>query len=98
MTGSMNPRTISRILVIAACDILPRTYSWVEKIFGHAIVNSDGKSVPVRYIGELYVREDLGSIPSFQDRAREMHIQPWMYGQRLTPGKNSSLTNVEMHS
>jgi len=55
-----------------------------EKIFGHAIVNSDGKSVPVRYIGEQHVREDLGRIPSFQDWAREMHIQPWMYGQHLT--------------
>jgi len=55
-----------------------------EKIFGHAIVNSDGKSVPVRYIGEQHVREDLGRVPSFQDWAREMHIQPWMYGQRLT--------------
>lgn len=28
-----------------------------EKIFGHAIVNSDGRSVPVRYIGEQHVRE-----------------------------------------
>ena len=54
-----------------------------EKIFGHAIVNSDGKSVPVRYIGEQHVREDLGRILSFQDWAMEIHIQSWMYGQRL---------------
>jgi YD repeat-containing protein len=45
-----------------------------ERIFGVAIRNSEGKNVPVRYIGEQHVREDLGRIPSFllgtQDRYR----------------------------
>ena len=38
-----------------------------EKLFGVAIVNSDGKQVPVRYLGEQHVREDLGRIPTAQD-------------------------------
>src|SRR5271165_5482278 len=54
-----------------------------ERLFGHAIVNSDGRQVPVRYIGEQHVREDLGRIPSFQDWISEMATRPWMYGQRM---------------
>ena len=55
-----------------------------ERIFGVAIRNSQGKDVPVRYIGEQHVREDLGRIPSFQDWAMRINPEPWMYGQKLT--------------
>ena len=55
-----------------------------ERIFGVAIRNSQGKDVPVRYIGEQHVREDLGRIPSFQDWAMRITPEPWMYGQKLT--------------
>lgn len=55
-----------------------------ERIFGVAIRNSNGMDVPVRYVGEQHIREDLGSIPSFQDWARTIKMEPWMYGQRLT--------------
>ena len=55
-----------------------------ERIFSVAIRNSQGKEVPVRYIGEQHVREDLGRIPSFQDWAAPIRMEPWMYGQRLT--------------
>ncbi len=55
-----------------------------ERIFGIAIRNSQGKNVPVRYIGEQHVREDLGRIPSFQDWAVTIRLEPWMYGQKLT--------------
>lgn len=55
-----------------------------ERLFGLAIENSDGKRIPVRYIGEQHVREDLGRIPSFQDWIAELPIRLWMYGQRLT--------------
>lgn len=55
-----------------------------ERIFGAALRNSEGKEVPVRYIGEQHVREDLGRIPSFQDWVMAIRMQPWMYGQRLT--------------
>jgi hypothetical protein len=56
----------------------------VEQIFGVTIYNREGKDVPVRYIGEQHVREDLGRIPSFQDWAAAIRPAPWMYGQRLT--------------
>jgi hypothetical protein len=58
-----------------------------ERIFGVAIRNSQGKDVPVRYIGEQHVREDLGRIPSFQDWAMRIKPEPWMYGQKLTSAK-----------
>jgi hypothetical protein len=39
-----------------------------EKIFGSSFVNSDGKLVYVRYIGEQHVREDCANqIPSAKD-------------------------------
>jgi hypothetical protein len=37
-----------------------------ECIFGVTIQNSQGKDIPVRYIGEQHVREDLGRIPPFR--------------------------------
>jgi hypothetical protein len=55
-----------------------------ERIFGITIRNSQGKDIPVRYIGEQHVREDLGRIPSFQDWAIRITLEPWMYGQKLT--------------
>jgi hypothetical protein len=54
-----------------------------EKLFGIAIVNSDGKQVPVRYVGEQHVKEDLGRIPTAQDWLLQIKPQRWMYGQRL---------------
>ena len=55
----------------------------LEKLFGVAIVNSDGNQVPVRYVGEQHVREDLGRIPTSQDWLLQIRPQRWMYGQRL---------------
>ena len=54
-----------------------------EKLFGVAIVNSDGKRIPVRYLGEQHVREDLGHIPTAQDWLLQIRPQRWMYGQAL---------------
>jgi len=54
-----------------------------EKLFGVAILNSDGKQVPVRYVGEQHVKEDLGRIPTAQDWLLQIKPQRWMYGQRL---------------
>jgi hypothetical protein len=54
-----------------------------EKLFGVAIVNSDGSPVPVRYVGEQHVREDLGRIPTAQHWFLQIKPQRWMYGQRL---------------
>lgn len=52
-----------------------------EKMFGDTIVNSDGRTVPVRYIGEQHVREDLGRIPSLQDYLMCIDAKPWMHGR-----------------
>jgi hypothetical protein len=54
-----------------------------EKLAGIAITNSDGKQVPVRYIGEQHVKDDLGRIPTVQDWIRELRPQRWMYGRQL---------------
>jgi len=50
----------------------------LETLFGATIVNADGRTVPVRLIGEQHVREDLGFIPSFADWARLITPQAWM--------------------
>jgi hypothetical protein len=55
-----------------------------ETIFGRTITNSAGKVIPVRWIGEQHVTEDLGRIPSFADWARAIRPEPWMgRAQRL---------------
>lgn len=54
-----------------------------ERIFGRTVKNSDGKEVPVRYLGEQHIREDLGRIPSVQDWLECIQLQPWMRGMRL---------------
>lgn len=53
-----------------------------ETIFGIAITNIDGVEVPVRYIAEQHIKEDLGRIPSAQDWLVQIRPQPWMYGMR----------------
>ena len=54
-----------------------------EEIFGISITNSEGKEVPVRYIGEQHVKEDLGRIPTAQDWLTQSKPERWMYGQRM---------------
>jgi hypothetical protein len=54
-----------------------------ERIFGLAITNSEGTQVPVRYIGEQHVKEDLGCIPTAQDWLSQIKPARWMYGQRF---------------
>jgi hypothetical protein len=54
-----------------------------EKIFGVTVSNSEGKEIPVRYIGEQHVKEDLGRIPTAQDWLIQIKPERWMYGQRL---------------
>jgi len=54
-----------------------------ERIFGVCVVNRDGAVVPIRYIGEQHVREDLGRIPTAQDWLIRINPQRWMYGRPL---------------
>jgi hypothetical protein len=52
-----------------------------EQVFGATIVNCDGRVVPVRYIGEQHVNEDMGRIPTLADWLRNIAPEPWMMGR-----------------
>jgi hypothetical protein len=50
-----------------------------ERVFGVTITNSDGREVPVRYIGELHVKEDCGGrVPTVSDWFRNIRPEVWM--------------------
>ncbi len=49
-----------------------------ERVFGTTLVTSSGRAVPVRWVGEQHVKEDLGYIPSFGDWAKTITAAPWM--------------------
>jgi hypothetical protein len=59
-----------------------------ERIFGVALENSESEQVPVRYIGEQHVKEDLGRIPTAQDWLSQVKPAPWMYGRALEVEQN----------
>ena len=52
----------------------------LERIFGVVIINSAGREVSVRDIGEQHILEDFGMkfIPTAQDYLEEMEIKSWM--------------------
>lgn len=54
-----------------------------EKVFGITIRNSNGNLIPVRYVAEQHVREDLGRIPTAADGLSQIQPLRWMYGQCL---------------
>lgn len=59
-----------------------------ERIFGTHITNSDGKIVPVRYIGEQHVAEDCGGfIPTIADWVRRIEPEAWMNRGYTMPDK-----------
>lgn len=50
-----------------------------ERLFGHAVINSDGRLVPVRYIAEQHIKEDCGGrIPSVGDWLSQIKPAVWM--------------------
>jgi hypothetical protein len=57
-----------------------------EAVHGVSITNSDGRVVPVRFIGEQHVKEDLGFIPSAEAWLKEIRLKAWMMkrGEKLT--------------
>lgn len=65
-----------------------------ERIFGVTIVNSEGRRVPVRYIGEQHVKEDLGRIPTAQDWLSQIKPERWMYGQRFVEDDSERLNSL----
>ena len=54
----------------------------VEKVYGTAITNSEGKLVSTRDLAEDHVLEDLGFIPSLDHWLKNMTMQSWMLGGR----------------
>jgi len=52
---------------------------WAEDKFGVVITNSDGKQVPVRFIGEQHIKEDIGFIPTIKQYLDCMSMEGWMY-------------------
>jgi hypothetical protein len=49
-----------------------------ERLFGITIKTSEGKMVPVRWIGEQHVKEDLGRIPTVADWLMCIKPERWM--------------------
>lgn len=54
----------------------------VEKVYGHTIVNSDGREVSTRDIAEKHVIEDMGTIPTVQDYLKHMPMLDWLGGPK----------------
>lgn len=53
-----------------------------EAIFGVTITISTGKKIPVRWIGEQHVQEDLGFIPTAAHWLERIAAEPWMNRSR----------------
>jgi hypothetical protein len=53
----------------------------LEHLFGSTITLSTGRVLPVRFIGEQHVLEDLGRIPTVQDWLGRIQPEPWMLGK-----------------
>ena len=49
-----------------------------ETLFEYTVTLSTGRVIPVSWIGEQHVREDLGYIPSFADWVKAIRPEPWM--------------------
>lgn len=52
-----------------------------EHFFGKAITNSAGRVIPVRWVGEQHVQEDLGRIPTVADWMKNIRPETWMLGR-----------------
>ena len=53
----------------------------LERLFGTTITLSTGRVLPVRFVGEQHVLEDLGRIPTVQDWLLKIQPEPWMLGR-----------------
>jgi hypothetical protein len=53
----------------------------LQNIFGPTITLSTGRAVPVRFIGEQHVLEDLGRIPTVADWLGRIQPESWMLGR-----------------
>jgi hypothetical protein len=53
----------------------------LERLFGSTLTLSTGTVLPVRFIGEQHVIEDLGRIPTVADWLARIQPEPWMLGR-----------------
>lgn len=51
-----------------------------QDVFGQTFVNSAGKTISTRDIGEQHVIDDMGEIPTLDKWFRTMQIEDWMTG------------------
>ena len=77
-------RSPSFVVPIHRAAIVRRGHLHGRNHLGSTITLSTGRVIPVRWIGEQHVREDLGFIPSFADWIKAIRPEPWMgRAQRL---------------
>jgi hypothetical protein len=56
-----------------------------ERVFGPTLTNRDGRVIPVRWVGEQHIKEDLRRIPAAADWLRAIRPEPWMLvGNKLS--------------
>ncbi len=67
----------------------------VERVFGHTIINSDGREVSTRDIAEHHVIEDLGFLPSLEDFLDELPLSKWHGGIHRLPKDERPPTPAE---
>jgi hypothetical protein len=60
---------------------IPRAYSCWKRFFGTTLTLSTGRVLPVRFIGEQHVLEDLGRIPTVADWLARIQPESWMLGR-----------------
>ena len=53
----------------------------LEALFGATLTISTGRVLPVRFIGEQHVLEDLGRIPTVADWLGKIQPESWMLGK-----------------
>ena len=56
-----------------------------EALFGTTTTNSDGRVIPIRWIGEQHVIEDCRRIPSPSDWLKSIPIENWMVNGVIEP-------------
>ena len=53
-----------------------------ERVFGETIEITSGRQIPVRWVAEQHVTEDLGRIPSLSEWLVQIEPSPWMNRSR----------------
>jgi hypothetical protein len=51
-----------------------------ERVFGHTLINSDGRTVHVRDLAEEHIIEDMGRIPAVSEYLDGMPMYDWLGG------------------